>query len=144
LGGWGGPDYAEAMKWYMKAALAGDQDAMNSIGILYHHGRGVKRNMVEAINWFRRAADAGGAEAMENLGGLYCDGGGGDVEVNYPEGLSWLHKADDAGNTAALRKLAQLYEQGKGVSEDLAEAKWWYRRAAEKGDEKSAEWLKKH
>ena len=54
-GGNGVPrDYSKAMKWWRKAASAGDGLAMVGIGYLYM-GHGVPQDFTKAMKWFRRA-----------------------------------------------------------------------------------------
>ena len=60
-------DYTEAMKWYRKAADAGNAMAMRNIGWLYQHGQGVSQDYTEAMQWYRKAADAGNADAAQRL-----------------------------------------------------------------------------
>jgi hypothetical protein len=50
------PDYAEAVKWYRKAANQGDADAQFVLGTLYDEGRGVPQDYVEAHKWYNLAA----------------------------------------------------------------------------------------
>ena len=70
MGGEGVPsDYAEAAKWYRKAADQGDIEAQNELGSLYGTGQGVPKDYVEAYRWFELAAsrDAGADfEAHDN------------------------------------------------------------------------------
>ena len=49
-------DYAEAVKWYRKAAEQGDADAQNSLGVMYRKGRGVAQDYVRAYAWYDLAA----------------------------------------------------------------------------------------
>ncbi len=60
-------DYAEAAKWYRKAADQGDAKAQFYLGTLYTIGQGVPQNSDEAARWFRKAADHGDANAQTNL-----------------------------------------------------------------------------
>jgi TPR repeat protein len=60
-------DYTEAMKWYRKAADAGNASAMRNIGWLYHNGLGVSQDYTEAMKWFRKADDAGNIFADQRL-----------------------------------------------------------------------------
>lgn len=39
----------------------------------------------------------------------------------------------DTGNTAAQNKLGLLYNEGQGVTQDYAQAKHWFQKAAEQG-----------
>ncbi|CAN0424903.1 unnamed protein product, partial [Laminaria digitata] len=48
----------------------------------------------------------------------------------------WRPLADD-GNVWAQHSLGYLYEKGWGVEKDLAEARDWYREAAERGNANS-------
>lgn len=52
-------DPAEAVKWYRKAAEAGNPTGMCALGKLYEAGSfGLKRDPVEAIKWYRGAIEA--------------------------------------------------------------------------------------
>jgi len=63
-------DYAEAMKWFRKAAEQGDAQAQRNLGIMYHGGQGVSQDYGEAMKWFRKAAEQGDAQAQNNLAWL--------------------------------------------------------------------------
>lgn len=60
-------DYAEAVKWYRKAAEKGHADAENNLGNCYYYGKGVPQDYTEAVKWYRKAADHGNADAEVNL-----------------------------------------------------------------------------
>ena len=47
------------MKWYRKAADAGDADAMILIAVRYKFGHDIKKDEAEAVKWFRNASDTG-------------------------------------------------------------------------------------
>jgi TPR repeat protein len=49
-------DYAEAAKWYRKAANQGDADAQTILGSMYGEGKGVPRDYVWAYMWYSLAA----------------------------------------------------------------------------------------
>ena len=59
-------DYDEALKWYRKAADAGNGPGMVALGNIYADGKGVKRDYTEAERWYRRAADAGEVHGIIN------------------------------------------------------------------------------
>ena len=52
-------DYAEAARWYRKAAKQGSAAAQNNMGVLYVWGFGVPQDSVEAYAWFTIAAEQG-------------------------------------------------------------------------------------
>ncbi len=49
-------DYAEAVKWYRKAAEQGHATAQYNLGVMYGNGRGVTQDYVHAHMWFNLAA----------------------------------------------------------------------------------------
>jgi TPR repeat protein len=41
-------DFAEAVKWFRKAAEQGDAEAQNNLGAIYAQGQGVQRDYIRA------------------------------------------------------------------------------------------------
>jgi hypothetical protein len=56
-------NYAEAVKWYRKAADQGLAGAQNMLGFMYDLGHGVPQNYVRAHMWFNLAAAQGNQDA---------------------------------------------------------------------------------
>ena len=52
-------DYAQAVRWYRRAAEQGNAQAQYNLGSLYEAGNGVKKDLGKAIEWFRKAAKQG-------------------------------------------------------------------------------------
>ena len=52
-------DYAEALRWYHKAAEQGDAEAQYNLGAMYDNGDGVRRNFHLSKEWFGKACDSG-------------------------------------------------------------------------------------
>ena len=50
-------DYAEAVKWYRKAAEQDYAHAQFQLGDMYDLGQGVDYDETEAVKWWRKAAD---------------------------------------------------------------------------------------
>src|SRR5271163_2770456 len=123
---------AEAVRWYRKAADAGEPGGMSDLGFMYQHGTGVAKDATEAVRWYRKAADAGEPKGMSNLGIMYRDGAG--VATDAAEAVRWFRKAADAGDARGMENLGFMYENGTGVAKDAAEAVRWYRKAADAGD----------
>ena len=59
-------DFAEAAKWYRKAALQGHGPAQYALGLMYYNGQGVRQDNVQAHLWFSLKTDAGDAEAARH------------------------------------------------------------------------------
>jgi TPR repeat protein len=62
-------DYAQARKWYEKAADAGEPHGMLYLGVLYEKGQGVAADPVEARRWYEKALAAGVSEASTFIKG---------------------------------------------------------------------------
>jgi len=124
-------DYAEAIRWFQKAAEQGNADAQYYLGSLNVEGKGVAQNYAEALKWYRKAADQGNASAQYELGVIYQSGLGG--QTNYPEALKWYRKAADQGNSDAQHNLGTMYSSGRGVPQNSATAAGWFRKAADQG-----------
>ncbi len=69
-------DYAEATRWYRRAAQHSNAMAESTLGDIYYYGRGVPQDYVAAGQWWRLAADHGVAVAQLNLGVMYANGDG--------------------------------------------------------------------
>jgi len=50
-------DYAEAVRWFRKAAEQGDAQAQFNLGLMYVNGKGVRQNYKIAKEWVGKACD---------------------------------------------------------------------------------------
>jgi TPR repeat protein len=123
-------DYAEAVRWYRKAAEQNHAEAQYALGYCYENGEGVEQDYVEAVRWYRRAAEQNFAPAQYNLGDCYRRGEG--VQENMAEAVQWYRKAAEQGDADAQYKLGLCYQDGRGVVKDEAEAEKWQDKAREK------------
>ncbi len=67
-------DYAEASRWWRKAAEQGDADAQFNLGLQYAMGMGVTQDHDEATRWLGKAASQGHEAAQGKLEDLRRDG----------------------------------------------------------------------
>ena len=123
-------NYAEAVKWYLKAAKQGNAVAQNNLGAMYSSGQGVLKDYTEAVKWYIKAAEQGVAVAQYNLG-LRYENGEGVPKDDAVEAVKWYRKAADQGYAPAQNNLGKMYDNGTGVPNDDAEAVKWYRLAAD-------------
>jgi hypothetical protein len=100
-------DYAEAGKWYRKAAEAGVTSAEYNLGVMYDLGQGVERNYPEALKWYRKAAGQGYAGAICNIGILYYNAQG--VERDMAQSYAWFSLCEQAGDARGgqLRRVVE-------------------------------------
>ena len=88
-------NYAEAAKWYRKAAEQDYADAQFELARCYDTGCGVRKNDVEAAKWYRKAAEQGHGDAQVAFASC-CEMGKG-VKADPEEALKWLSLAGDSG-----------------------------------------------
>jgi TPR repeat protein/nucleoid-associated protein YgaU len=124
-------DYAEAMKWYRRAADKGFALAQYSVGLAFEQGRGVPADPREAFKYFLLAAEQGYTPAQFNVGNMYAAGRG--VGQDFFEANLWFRQAADNGLVEAQFNLGFAYEAGHGVKKDESQAARWYKQAAERG-----------
>jgi hypothetical protein len=117
-------DFAEALRWYRKAAEQGFAPAQNNLGALYWMGEGVPQDRAEAVRWHRKAAEQGDPNAQYNLGTSLAYGRG--VPKDLQEAYVWLSLAAAHGDTKALP--TQDFVASQLDRESIANAQ---RRAAE-------------
>ncbi|MGB7768661.1 MAG: response regulator [Verrucomicrobiia bacterium] len=124
-------DYAEAAKWFRKAAEMGFARAQSVLGVCYGNGVGVPKDEIESFKWCQKAAEQDFAEAQDNLGRCYEHGHG--VQQNFAEAIKWYRKAAENGEKNAQYKLGRCLDDGTGVPKNIVEAYKWYHKAAEQG-----------
>lgn len=125
-------NYAEAAKWYDRAAQRGLVPALFRLGSLYEKGLGVTKDVGAAKRSYIAAAEGGNAKAMHNLAVLFADGGG--QGPDYKTASEWFRKAADYGLADSQYNLAVLFARGIGVEQNLIESYKWFSLAAAQGD----------
>jgi len=66
-------DHAMAARYFLKAAQAGDAQAMDNIGVMYSQGKGVPKDIDEAVRWWRKAVEVDGAGASGRAAQSWLD-----------------------------------------------------------------------
>ncbi len=128
---------AEALKWYLRAALEGHPAAQNNVGYMYTTGRAklnagsTQSSAEEALRWYRKAAKAGYAAAELNIGLAFFHGT--SVRQDLVEAVRWFLKAAGHGSADACDKMGVVYQHGWGGPQDYSVAARWYRLADERG-----------
>lgn len=132
-------DQPEAIRWYTKAAAAGNTEAQLSLGKRYWHGHDVSKDYQQAVHWFRKAAEHGDIDAQFYLGVAYSTGNG--VLQDYQQAMHWFGKAAEHGDIDSQFYLGLAYWQGKGVPVDPQQAVHWFQKLAERGDDRAQFYL---
>lgn len=114
-------DYQLALNWYLKAAEAGDSEAMCELGIAFTDGVMVTPDYENAVAWFKRAVEAGNLNALCNLASCYFKGNG--VEQNFSKAVELYARGAEQGDALAMCNLAACYFYGYGVEINREQAR---------------------
>ncbi|WP_186579737.1 tetratricopeptide repeat protein [Aquibacillus kalidii] len=125
-----------ALELFKKAADKGVPESMYTLGYMYENGVGTEVDMVESKRWFTESALHGDLFAANRLGHEAVESGLGD------EAISWYKLAADQGDPYGDYNLGMCYENGIGTQVNMKKAKYWYQKAALKGDEQAKQRLK--
>lgn len=101
-----GKNYAEALKWWERAAQLGEPAAQYNLGYMYHAGEGTDKNENKAFYWYRKSAEGGHPSGQYNTGVYYLYGV--ETAVNKEEALKWFRLAAEQGDENAKKQLAAL------------------------------------
>ncbi|MDR4308158.1 sel1 repeat family protein [Chelatococcus sambhunathii] len=122
----------EAVRWYQRAADAGDPRAMTTLALARLEGFGSKKDETAAVALLEKAGEKNEAEALYNLALIELE------RANAPQQAAAaarrMKRAADLGEAAAQYAYAVLLREGRGVEKDPSAATEWLRRAAEQDD----------
>ncbi len=120
-------DYGYALTQFVPEAESGNAAARNALGFMYERGLGVSKDAATAAEWYRKAAEQGYGPGQYNYGLCFWHGVG--VAQSDAEAVKWMQQAARQGVYEAEYDLGNFYfKDGKG---DIAQARAWWRRAAE-------------
>lgn len=140
-------DYAEAEKWWRRAAEQGDPVAPQELGVLAttpfgKSGRREEEAYAEEVKWYRMAAERGRTEAQYQLGYLYIMETVNSNVMRYKnphtvsraEAFKWLRTAARHGHAVAQYWLAELYSEPKlgQAAPNYEDAYFWLTVCAQK------------
>lgn len=109
-----------AWQYLKNAESLGSVAAVNTIGLCYKEGIGVKRDVKKAIKYFERAAKSEYVYAFNNLGKYY------EELKNYKKAFNEYLKSANLGESWAANKIGEMYRLGLGIKKDLKKAYEYY------------------
>ena len=121
--------YTEAMRWYQRAAAAGNAQAQYLLATRL--GQGPAADPAAARRWYARAAATGHVAAQERLAAMLYSGRGGARDLAAAAG--WWARAADGGSPTARFNLGLMLERGTGVPRRPDRAAAFYEGAAAGG-----------
>lgn len=138
----------EALRWYTKAAEAGDRGSQFELGEMYNRmndlGQSGKTrpygitdadcDFESAMKWYLKAAKSKYPHpgAMYRIGMLYLEGQG--VPQNTETAIKWLELGAEGGAGWASDELVELYRSGKATKRNTTRALELLNKEAERGD----------
>jgi uncharacterized protein len=126
-------DASTPIEQLKSSAAKGNADAMLELGERLVQGTGVTKDGPEGLKWLQKAADAGKREAWYDMGMVYSNALG--VEMDMKKAMTFYRKGAELGEANCQTSLGLFYQAGEkipgGVKADPAEARKWYRMAAE-------------
>ena len=145
-------DPVKAAYWYSKAADQGNTAAMGNLGMAYIQGEGVNRNEQKGLGLIISAAESGNAFYQCRLGDFYRDG------VKMQVGTHKETRKDtDGGWYDAEDKVREYWDDYRMewvtvyqievadyktiLPRDMKQAKYWWKKAADNGNETAKERL---
>jgi len=129
-------DEAQAKKWFVSAAGAGNGLAHYYLGEIYREGLGVNKNPTQAFSWYEKAAALGIDESLSALAKMYFFGDG--TKRDGVKAVEFWEKAAAKGDAFAEFSLGYAYEYGGGaVDIDIAKAVSWYEKGASHDNKES-------
>ena len=123
----GSPQWIGELKTH---AALGLPAAQYLLGMSYHRGNGVPKDMAEAGKWLKSAAENGHSKAQSVLGLMLWRGDG--VPPDRHEALRWLRLSAEHGEVEAQHTLGMMIERGAEADPNPVEALAWYTLASEK------------
>ena len=96
-----GQDYAQAARWYLKAADQKHAPAQFKPASMYAAGQGVTRDDAQSMGWMQKAADLGDAGAQYHIGMKHhrasLDGKPENASESRIQAYKWLQLASAQG-----------------------------------------------
>ena len=107
-------DYTKAAEMLLKAVDLGSVRAKNSLGDIYYHAEGVKKDLKKARYYFEHAAMGGSEEARYNLARLESGVG------NMKRAVKHLMLGAEAGSDWCVDKIKDFFLTGVCTKEEYA------------------------
>lgn len=145
------PNITKAVYWWNEAAKQKYVSAYNNIGLAYEKGEGVQKDLRKAVEYLKLGAENGESYAQANYGRLFRDGVRIKVGSHKEEYTTMEYQFDNEYKrsyyTSDWRK---VYVKERTVDDykwlvpkDINQAKYWWSKSAEQGNQYAKEMLQK-
>ncbi len=121
IGNYSKDEIGLAWRYLKNAEALGNIAAINTIGLCYKNGIGVKKDLKKALKYFEKAGKEQYAYSFNNLGKYY------EEIKEYKKAFKYYIKSADLGESWAANKIGEMYREGKGIKKDLINAFKYYK-----------------
>ena len=123
-------EYKEALEYFTKAAEGNHSPSMYKIGVMYHNGEGVEKDLAKAKEMFEKAIkNDGDTDSVYMIADMYYYGRG--VEQNKRKAFDLFIQAGFADHAGAQAQVGALYLEGvDGILPSKERSFAWYNLAA--------------
>ncbi|KAF0983585.1 hypothetical protein FDP41_010650 [Naegleria fowleri] len=129
----------KAIQWYSKAAENGDTIALQNLGNIYLHGRGVPVDVERAFNYLKLSAEKGNADSALTIGQLYVKGGTSkNITKDISKAVHYFTQALslNPNHTRSMYEIGKLHERRLVEhSSDFTALDWYLRACMSSHDE---------
>jgi uncharacterized protein len=132
-------DFAAARAIYLDLANAGDAKACFNLGLMYHDGDGVTKNIEEAVNWYKKSAQLNYKEAQYTLASLVFNR---EIQsISYANAVQYYQQAAELGHVKSQLNLGMLHYRGDVITQNLNAAFKWLSLAASNNNSEAEGYL---
>jgi len=122
--------WGKAIKEFRELADTGHAQSQFSMGLIYHLGRGLTKDLAKAYSLYKASALQEHPPAINNLGMMYLNGD--YVEKNQAVAFIMFERAS-AEHAQAKDNLGRCFENGWGAEQDIEQAMNFYELAGDDG-----------
>ena len=122
-------DYTKALYWFEKSAEANNNEALNSLGMMYHLGLGVTKDLNKAEKYYIKANEQNNKDSKFNLAELYKSSVF-EGSPDYEKARSWYLLGIQDNPSRAYEGLSKIAIEQKNFEEAFIYSK----KAAELGN----------
>ena len=118
-------DVQRAIELWTEAAELGSIEALNSLGVVYRDGEGVRQDKAKGIQLFEKAAMQGHVVSRHNLGCYEVESG------NYDRAVRLFLISAKLGYENSVENIKEMFKVGVATKEQYAQALRGYQDAVE-------------
>ncbi len=126
-------EYSDAFSLYEKSCKDGYMGGCVSLGSMYEHGKGIKKDYSKSVRLYSKACDNNIPQGCRHLGSMYKEGNG--VKKNDFKAAELFNEACNSGDIKkGCTLLGLMYTYGYGIEKNDIKAVELYTRACNAGD----------